>query len=66
MIPVEGHINLYRDEKTGAIINCDTTEYNQYMKMKQMKQKEKEEIDKMKEDINEIKILLKELVNGSN
>ena len=24
MIPVEGHKNLFRDEKTGAIINMDT------------------------------------------
>lgn len=23
MIKVEGHPNLYRDPKTGAIINCD-------------------------------------------
>ena len=24
MIPVEGHKNLYRDEKSGAIINTDS------------------------------------------
>ena len=30
MIPVEGHKNLYRDEKSGAIINCDITGYNMY------------------------------------
>ena len=28
MIPVEGHKNLFRDEKTGAIINMDTSGYN--------------------------------------
>ena len=31
MIPVEGHNNLFRDEKTGAIINLDTSGYNHYM-----------------------------------
>ena len=31
MIPVEGHKNLFRDEKTGAIINTDTSGYNNYM-----------------------------------
>ena len=31
MIRVEGHKNLYRDEKSGAIVNCDTTSYNQYV-----------------------------------
>ena len=30
MILVEGHPNLYRDEKTGAIINYDQQGYNQY------------------------------------
>ena len=28
MIPVEGHKHLYRDEKSGAIVNCDNTGYN--------------------------------------
>ena len=31
MIKVEGHPNLYRDENSGAIINCDSTAYNQYV-----------------------------------
>ena len=31
MIPVEGHKNLFRDEKTGAIVNMDKTGYSNYM-----------------------------------
>ena len=31
MIKVEGHSHLYRDETTGAIINCDDNGYDQYM-----------------------------------
>lgn len=65
MIPVEGHKNLFRDEKSGAIVNCDTQEYNQYVKMKSEKKKQKDEIEKIKNDISEIKILLKEMINGS-
>lgn len=64
MIPVEGHNNLFRDEKTGAIVNLDTTEYSHYIKMRTEKQKQKEEIQKIKSDIEEIKMLLKELLNG--
>jgi hypothetical protein len=63
MIRVEGHKNLYRDEKSGAIINCDTTSYNSYLNMLEQKQLQKSEIDRMKEDIDEIKSLLKELLN---
>jgi len=64
MIPVEGHKNLFRDEKTGAIVNTDTLGYSQYIKIKSEKQKQREELDQIKNDINEIKSLLKELVNG--
>ena len=65
MIPVEGEKNLYRDENSGAIVNCDTLGYSQYLKMKGEKKKQREEIEQIKKDIDEIKFLLKELVNGS-
>lgn len=65
MIPVEGTKNLYRDEISGAIVNCDTIAYNQYIKMREEKRLQKNEIEKIKDDIDEIKSLLKELINGS-
>ena len=64
LIRVEGESNLYRDRKTGAIVNTDNAGYNQYMKMKQRRQTEREELDILKKDIEEIKSLLKELTNG--
>jgi hypothetical protein len=63
MIRVEGHKNLYRDENSGAIINCDTTAYNNHVNMLQQRELQKSEIDRMKNDIDEIKSLLKELIN---
>jgi len=63
MIRVEGHKNLYRDEKSGAIINCDTTSYNNHINMLQQRELQKSEIERMKHDIDEIKSLLKELIN---
>lgn len=66
MIPVEGHKNLYRDEISGAIVNHDSLGYSQYIKMKSQKDNEKEELDRMRADIDEIKSLLKELVNNPN
>ena len=59
MIPVEGHKHLYRDKKSGAIINTDSQGYSQYKKSKNIKLSQKEEIDSMKKDIEEIKNLLK-------
>lgn len=63
MIRVDGHKNLYRDEKSGAIVNCDTTSYNQYVNSLQYKEMQRQELDRMKNDIDEIKLLLKELLN---
>ena len=63
MIPVEGHKHLYRDEKSGAIINTDSLGYSQYKKMKSVKLTERQELDKIKEDIEEIKFLLKQIIS---
>ena len=61
MIRVEGHKNLSRDEKSGAIINTDSHGYSQYKKSRNIKLTQKEEIDSMKRDIEEIKYLLREI-----
>ena len=66
MMKVEGHPHLYRDEKSGAIINCDSMGYNQYVNSLRQKELQKNELDKMKDDINEIKSLLKKLTMGDN
>jgi SPX domain protein involved in polyphosphate accumulation len=63
MIPVEGHVNLFRDETSGAIINKDSVGYQNYIRLRNERKKQKEEIDKLKNDVNEIKNLLLELIN---
>ena len=65
MIPVKGHPNLYRDEQTGAILNCDNQSYNQYINSVNNRISQKQEIEEMKKDIAEIKYLIKELIYGS-
>lgn len=65
LIKVEGETNLFRDKNTGAILNTDSTGYSQYMRMKQRRQTEREELDTIKSDIEEIKLLLRQLTNGS-
>ena len=61
---VDGHKNLYRDQ-SGAIVNTDTNEYNQYVKLRSERKYQKEEIEGLKKDIDEIKSLLMEIINGS-
>ena len=64
LIRVEGEKHLFRDPDTGAILNTDSSGYNQYVKMRKRRQTQKEELDTLKKDIEEIKSLLKELTNG--
>ena len=63
MIPVEGHKNLFRDEKTGAIINMDTTGYSNYMSDKRRNSDKQAEMDAMKEELETLKSMLKELAS---
>lgn len=68
---VNGHSNLVRDEETKAIINTNMTDYNNYIMQKRIKEKENEKLQNlekdfvnMKEDLNEIKSLLRSLIDG--
>ena len=68
---VEGHNNLIRDQNSNAILNTDSSEYNNYISLRAKKRQGSERIDNMendlkslKDDINEIKTLLRALSNG--
>jgi len=68
---VEGHNNLIRDEGTNAIVNTDSSEYNNYLSLRAKRKQGTNRIDNMendlkslKDDINEIKTLLRALSNG--
>ena len=63
MIPVEGHKNLFRDEKTGAIINMDTSGYNNYMSDKRRNSDKQAEIDAMKGELETLKSMLNDLAS---
>ena len=70
-LKVEGHRELYRDSTTNSIVNRNTSDYNTYMSHKKMRDNENQKVDSMeqnltdlKNEINEIKSLLKDLVNG--
>ena len=71
-IPVEGNSDLVRDPKTDQIINTNENAYRQYISQRKKRQLEKEkslnieeDLANLKSEMNEIKSLLKELVNGN-
>ena len=71
MYKVEGHGDLARDPRTNSIINVNSLDHDKYVatrNIKQVKEQDlnlmKEDLDNLKGEIGEIKSLLKELVHG--
>jgi len=63
---VEGHQNLYKDESSGVIVNRSTVDRDRYRLAKRQSKSQMEsteEISKLKEEISEIKSLLKQLLS---
>jgi predicted transcriptional regulator len=54
-LKVEGHANLVRDTATGAILNNNRTEYEEYLDRKRKAEAREAEISQHTEDINNIK-----------
>ena len=64
-IKVEGHSNLYRDPDSGAVINSSRADCERYMKAKANREGMVSEINTLKQELDEIKQLLKKLTNGN-
>ena len=65
---VEGHVNIYKDTESGVIENKDNTERSRYrIARDQAKEnlQSKFEIERLSNELSEIKSLLKQLVNNN-
>ena len=69
---VDGHKDLARDPSTNSIVNVDNLGYDQYVARRKVKSEKNQKVQTMEEDLanvknelDEIKSLLKELINGS-
>jgi hypothetical protein len=62
-LSVEGHPDLYRDPKTGAIINNNTNEYESYIKTYRARNMEKQKLNTMESDLNQLKSEISEIKN---
>tara|TARA_Y100001951_G_C11222661_1_gene229732 strand:+ start:399 stop:614 length:216 start_codon:yes stop_codon:yes gene_type:complete len=61
-IKVENHPSLMRDVRTTAIVNNDSAAYKRYMNEKNARLSQRDEIDRLKGEIE----LLKELILKQN
>jgi uncharacterized membrane protein len=64
--PIEGHPNLFKDTDTGVIVNRSSSERDRYKIAKEQSRKSlntEQEISSLRDEIDEIKSLLKQLIN---
>ena len=69
---LEGNKDLARDPQTNAIVNVNGLDYTQYLSTRNVKSEKtqklqtvEQDLANMKGELDEIKSLLKELLNGS-
>ena len=62
-VKVEGHSDLVRDEMSHAIINTDMEQYRLIVRRRELMKSQKNEINTLKQEVTEIKFLLKEMID---
>ena len=55
LIPVEGNHALYRDSQSNAIVSTDMTEYKKYVESRDRRRSQKNEMDKVKSELDSMK-----------
>ncbi len=72
LIPVEGHDGWFRDPETNSIVNCNTSDYDEYMARWDARQSKKEkdkalqaDVSVLKSEMGDIKDLLQLLLKKS-
>lgn len=64
-IKIEGDSDFVRDPQTHAVINTNDTAYKNYIKAKNMRNRQRDEIDELKSEMKEIKSLLLSLIDNN-
>ena len=73
LIPVENHSELFRDSKTGAIVNKSTSDFDRYnnTRNKILSKEERinhleQKVDNLSNDIGDIKSMLQSFLSNNN
>ena len=73
LIPVENHSELFRDSKTGAIVNKSTSDFERYnnTRNKMLSKEERinhleQKVDNLSSDIGDIKSMLQSFLSINN
>jgi hypothetical protein len=62
LIPIENNKSLYRDGQSGAVLNCSSSDYESYLEHKKSALEKQNEMQNLKNEVNEIKEMMKLLL----
>ena len=66
IVGIENHPGLVRDISSGAVLNVNRTEYENYMARKQQNVAHSDEINNIKAELDQIKQMLQILIRDKN
>ena len=65
-VKVEGHTSLVRDENSSAIVSTDIQAWRLQKKRKEMFLSQRNEINSLRDEVQDVKFLLKEILEKIN
>ena len=65
LIKVKDHEGFYKDTSSGAVINKNNSDYQQYVETRDRLLSEKERLDSIENDIHDIKSLLLKVLESN-
>jgi hypothetical protein len=65
-VKVEGHTSLVRDENSTAIVSTDIQAWRLQKKRKEMFLSQRNEINSLRDEVQDVKFLLKEILEKIN
>ena len=65
LVKIKDHDGFYKDTSSGAIVNKDNSGYQQYIENRERLLSDKERLDSIENDINDIKSLLLKVLESN-
>ena len=65
LVKIKDHDGFYKDTSSGAIVNKDNSGYQQYIENRERLLSDKERLDSIESDINDIKSLLLKVLESN-
>ena len=63
LLKVKDTVGLHRDTNSGAIVNSSVDDYNKYKQQRDKLLSQKNRIDKLEEDVADMKSMLKQILD---